>query len=148
RSSRLICRPASAGRAGCPARMSGSGTTTGTTTGGVATAKGFRAAGISAGIKTTKKLDLALVVSDTPATAAAMFTQNKVQAAPVLVSKDHLRASGGIVRAIVVNSGCANACTGDLGLADARSMAAQVATLLGCPVEQVLVASTGVIGVN
>jgi glutamate N-acetyltransferase/amino-acid N-acetyltransferase len=124
------------------------GTTSATTTGGVATAKGFRAAGISAGIKATKKLDLALVVSDTPATAAAMFTQNKVQAAPVLVCKQHLQKSGGVVRAIVVNSGCANACTGDVGIADARTMAAETARLVGCPVEQVLVASTGVIGVN
>jgi glutamate N-acetyltransferase/amino-acid N-acetyltransferase len=118
------------------------------TTGGVATAKGFRAAGISAGIKPTGKLDLALVVSDTPATAAAMFTLNKVQAAPVLVSKEHLTKSGGIVRAIVVNSGCANACTGDIGMADAQAMAAETARLVGCPAEQVLVASTGVIGVN
>ena len=77
--------------------MTASGSTTSaTTTGGVATAKGFRAAGISAGIKATKKLDLALVVSETPATAAAMFTQNKVQAAPVLVCKDHLQKSGGV----------------------------------------------------
>jgi glutamate N-acetyltransferase/amino-acid N-acetyltransferase len=117
-------------------------------TGGVATAKGFRAAGISAGIKPTNKLDLALIVSDTPATAAAMFTLNKEQAAPVLVSKEHLAASGGVVRAVVVNSGCATACTGDLGMADARTMAAETATLVGCPTEQVLVASTGVIGVN
>jgi glutamate N-acetyltransferase/amino-acid N-acetyltransferase len=117
-------------------------------TGGVATAKGFRAAGISAGIKPTNKLDLALIVSDTPATAAAMFTLNKVQAAPVLVSKEHLASSGGVVRAVVVNSGCANACTGDLGMTDARTMAAETATLVGCPTEQVLVASTGVIGVN
>jgi len=119
-----------------------------TTTGGVATARGFRAAGISAGIKTTARPDIALVVSDTPATAAAAFTLNKVQAAPVLVSKEHLAKSGGIVRAIVVNSGCANACTGDTGMADARTMAADTAKLVGCPPEQVLVASTGVIGVN
>ena len=118
-----------------------------TTTGGVATARGFRAAGISAGIKAAKKLDLALVVSDTPATAAAVFTLNKVQAAPVLLSKEHLATSGGVVRAIVVNSGCANACTGDSGMADARAMAAETARVVGCPVEQVLVASTGVIGV-
>ena len=118
------------------------------TTGGVATAKGFRAAGISAGIKPTNKLDLALLVSDTPAVAAAMFTLNKVQAAPVLVSKEHLAKSGGLVRAIVVNSGCANACTGDIGMADARTMAAEAAKVVGCPAEQVLVASTGVIGVN
>ena len=122
--------------------------TASTTTGGVATARGFRAAGISAGIKASKKPDLALVVSDTPATAAAVFTQNKVQAAPVLVCKEHLARSGGIVRAIVVNSGCANACTGDAGMADARTMAAEAAALAGCPPEQVLVASTGVIGVN
>jgi len=126
--------------------MSASGSAT--TTGGVATAKGFRAAGISAGIKATKKLDLALVVSETPATAAAMFTQNLVQAAPVLVCKESLQKSGGLVRAIVVNSGCANACTGDVGMADANVMAAETARLIGCPAEQVLVASTGVIGVN
>jgi glutamate N-acetyltransferase / amino-acid N-acetyltransferase len=119
-----------------------------TTTGGVATAKGFRAAGISAGIKATHKPDVALVVSDTPATAAAVFTLNKVQAAPVLLCKEHLAKSGGIVRAIVVNSGCANACTGEVGMADARAMAADTARLVGCPPEQVLVASTGVIGVN
>jgi len=119
-----------------------------TTTSGVATAQGFRAAGISAGIKPTRKLDLALVVSDAPAAAAAMFTRNKVQAAPVLVSQEHLAKSGGIVRAIVVNSGCANACTGEIGMSDARTMAKETASLLGCPAEQVLVASTGVIGVN
>lgn len=119
-----------------------------TSTGGVATAKGFRAAGISAGIKATRKPDIALVVSDTPATAAAMFTQNKVQAAPILVCKEHLRKSGGLVRAIVVNSGCANACTGEVGIADARAMAAETAKLVGCPPDQVLVGSTGVIGVN
>ena len=120
---------------------------TSTTTGGVATARGFRAAGISAGIKATRKLDLALVVSEEPATVAAVFTLNKAQAAPVLVSKQHLAASRGTARAIVVNSGCANACTGDVGLADAREMAAETAKLVGCPIEQVLVASTGVIGV-
>jgi len=125
-----------------------SATGSATTTGGVATAKGFRAAGISAGIKGTKKLDLALVASETPATAAAMFTQSLVQAAPVLVSKESLQRSGGVVRAIVVNSGCANACTADVGMADANVMAAETARLIGCPVEQVLVASTGVIGVN
>ena len=128
--------------------MSGPSTPSPATTGGVATAKGFRAAGISAGIKAAQKPDLALVVSETPATAAAWFTLNKVQAAPVLVSKEHLAASGGVVRAVVVNSGCANACTGDIGMADARTMAAETAKLVGCPAEQVLVASTGVIGVN
>jgi len=116
--------------------------------GGVATPRGFRAAGISAGIKAKAGLDLALLVSDTPAQAAAVFTTNLAVAAPVVVSKEHLARSGGTVRAIIVNSGCANACTGDEGLRVAREMAADTASLVNCPVEQVLVASTGVIGVS
>ncbi|HEX3645966.1 MAG TPA: bifunctional glutamate N-acetyltransferase/amino-acid acetyltransferase ArgJ [Vicinamibacterales bacterium] len=116
--------------------------------GGVATPRGFRAAGISAGIKASGNPDLALLVADQPAQIAAVFTTNKVLAAPVLVSQDHLARSGGTVRAIVVNSGCANACTGDAGMRDAREMTAETARLVGCPVEQVLVASTGVIGVG
>jgi glutamate N-acetyltransferase/amino-acid N-acetyltransferase len=116
--------------------------------GGVATPRGFRAAGISAGIKANGKPDLMLLVADAPAQIAAVFTTNKVIAAPVIVSKDHLGRSGGTARAIVVNSGCANACTGDVGLRDAREMTAEIARLVGCPVEQVLVSSTGVIGVS
>ncbi|MBM3771247.1 MAG: bifunctional glutamate N-acetyltransferase/amino-acid acetyltransferase ArgJ [Acidimicrobiia bacterium] len=116
--------------------------------GGVATPSGFRAAGISAGIKASGKPDLALIVSDRPATAAAVFTTNKAQAAPVVVSREHLAASGGRARAVIVNSGCANACTGVDGVAVARGMAEETARLLGCPTNQVLVASTGVIGVN
>src|SRR5258708_14909245 len=115
--------------------------------GGVATARGFRAAGISAGIKANGNPDLALIVSDTVAQIAAVYTTNKVLAAPVVVSKEHLQRSGGIARAIVVNSGCANSCTGDTGMRDARAMTEETARLVGCPVEQVLVASTGVIGV-
>src|SRR5881394_3524690 len=115
--------------------------------GGVATPRGFRAAGISAGIKPSGKPDLMLLVANAPAQIAAVFTTNKVIAAPVIVSKDHLARSGGTARAIVVNSGCANACTGDAGLRDAREMTTETARLVGCPVEQVLVASTGVIGV-
>jgi glutamate N-acetyltransferase / amino-acid N-acetyltransferase len=118
-----------------------------TVSGGVTTPQGFRAAGVSAGIK-AKGLDLALVVSDAPATAAAVFTINKAQAAPVLISREHLARSGGVARAIVVNSGCANACTGDEGMAAARDMASETARLVACPDEQVLVASTGVIGVS
>ena len=114
---------------------------------GITAPQGFRAAGVSAGIKTAG-LDLALLVADRPASAAAVFTTNRVQAAPVVVSRDHLARSGGIARAIVVNSGCANACTGDGGLTVAREMATETARLLGCPSEQVLVASTGVIGVS
>ena len=116
--------------------------------GGVTTPRGFRAAGISAGIKAKAGLDLALLVSDTPAQAAAVFTTNLAVAAPIVVSKEHLARSGGTVRAIIVNSGCANACTGDEGLRVAREMAADTARLVNCPVEQVLVASTGVIGVS
>jgi glutamate N-acetyltransferase / amino-acid N-acetyltransferase len=116
--------------------------------GGVATPKGFRASGVSAGIKAKPgALDLALLISDQPATAAAVFTTNLAQAAPVTVSREHLSRSGGIARAVVVNSGCANACTGEAGLRDARTMTSDTAALIGCPVEQVLVASTGVIGV-
>ena len=114
--------------------------------GGVTTPRGFRAAGVHAGIK-AEGLDLALLVSDLPATAAAVFTVNRAQAAPVLVSREHLHRSGGTARAIVVNSGCANACTGEEGVQVARDMASETARLVGCPVEQVLVASTGVIGV-
>ena len=116
--------------------------------GGVATARGFRAAGISAGIKANGNPDLALLVSDSLAQVAAVFTTNKALAAPVVVSQEHLKRSGGTARAIVINSGCANACTGDQGLQDARDMAAETARLVGCPDEQVLVASTGVIGVS
>jgi glutamate N-acetyltransferase/amino-acid N-acetyltransferase len=115
--------------------------------GGVTTPRGFRAAGISAGIKASGGLDLALLVSDAPAQAAAVFTTNLAVAAPVIVSREHLAQSGGTARAIIVNSGCANACTGDAGLQVARDMTAETARLVGCPAEQVLVASTGVIGV-
>ena len=115
--------------------------------GGVTTPQGYRASGSSAGIKADNGLDLALLVSDAPATAAAVFTTNRAQAAPILVSREHLSASGGVARAIVVNSGCANACTGDEGLRAAREMAAETARLVRCSVAEVLVASTGVIGV-
>jgi glutamate N-acetyltransferase/amino-acid N-acetyltransferase len=116
--------------------------------GGVATPHGFRAAGVSAGIKANGNPDLALLVSDTLATAAAVFTINRAQAAPVLVSQEHLSRTRGAARAVIVNSGCANACTGDAGLQVARDMTTETAALVGCPVEQVLVASTGVIGVS
>jgi glutamate N-acetyltransferase/amino-acid N-acetyltransferase len=113
---------------------------------GITAARGFRAAGVSAGIKASGALDLALIVSDSPAQAAAVFTTNRAQAAPVLVSREHLERSRGVASAIVVNSGCANACTGAEGLQAARDMAVETARLVNCPDEQVLVASTGVIG--
>jgi glutamate N-acetyltransferase / amino-acid N-acetyltransferase len=118
-------------------------------TGGVTAAQGFTAAGVHVGIKPRAgALDLGLLVADTAVPAAGIFTTNLAQAAPVTVSKRHLEAGHGLVRAIVVNSGCANACTGATGMSDARTMASETAAQLGCQPEQVLVASTGVIGVN
>jgi glutamate N-acetyltransferase / amino-acid N-acetyltransferase len=114
--------------------------------GGVAAPAGFRAAGIACGIKKAG-LDLAVVAADHDAAAAAVFTTNKAQAAPVLVSKSHLTRSGGRTRAVVINSGCANACTGADGLATANAMAEAAAAEFDCDPSQILVASTGVIGV-
>ena len=94
--------------------------------GGVTSPQGFRAAGVAAGIK-AKGLDLALVVSEPRASAAAVFTTNRAKAAPVLVSQRHLAESGGQAAALVVNSGCANACTGSDGLQHAEAMAASIA---------------------
>ena len=114
---------------------------------GVTAPLGFRAAGISCGIK-ARGLDLALIVSDTAASAAGVFTTNRAQAAPILVSRRQLAVSGGRASAIVVNSGCANACTGADGMEHAQAMVRQTATALGCDASAVLVASTGVIGVK
>ena len=116
--------------------------------GAITAPAGYRAAGIACGIKASGKADLALVVSDNVASAAAVFTTNRAQAAPVLVSREHIQRSGGQARAIVVNSGCANACTGEDGLAHASTMARQTAAVVACRPEEVLVASTGVIGVK
>jgi len=115
--------------------------------GGVCAAKGFVAGATGCGIKTGKitRDDLAVVFSEAAATAAATFTTNKVKAAPVRISAEHLRA--GRVRAVVLNSGNANACTGPTGLADARAMAAATAKMLALKSPQVLVCSTGRIGV-
>ena len=115
--------------------------------GGITAPAGFRAAGVAAGIKPSGDSDVALIVPDAVASGAALFTTNQVQAAPVLVSRRHLERSGGRVAAVLVNSGCANACTGADGLAVAQQSAAAVAARLGREVDQVLVASTGVIGV-
>lgn len=106
---------------------------------------GFRTAGHACGIKSDPtKLDLALFVSDDPCTAAGVFTQNRVVGAPVKVSRERVPSS--TVRAVVINSGCSNACTGDRGIADAKRMTALVAEQLGCAATDVLVCSTGVIG--
>jgi len=115
--------------------------------GSVTAPRGFRAAGVACGIKASG-LDLALLVSDTTAAAAGVFTTNRAQAAPVTVSRRNLSASAGHARAIVVNSGCANACTGSAGMGHAEAMAARTASTIGCSIPEVLVASTGVIGVQ
>src|SRR5437763_4563181 len=108
-------------------------------------ARGYRFAGIHCGIRPDcDRRDLALIVSDTPAAAAGVFTQNRVVAAPVQVCRERLPAAG--VRGVVVCSGNANACTGERGLADARRMTALAAQAVGCRPEQMLVCSTGVIG--
>ena len=118
--------------------------------GGVTSARGFKAAGVHAGFrKDPGRLDLALVVADEPAACAATFTQNIFCAAPVTVSREHLEGdSHGCARALVVNSGVANAATGDIGLENARETARIVSNVVGCPENEVMVASTGVIGVH
>ena len=115
--------------------------------GSVSAPAGFRASGVACGIKKSGALDLALIVSDGPAAAAAVFTTNKAQAAPVLVSRSRLQASGGHARAVAINSGCANACTGPEGMQTAELMADETARQLDVDPAQVLIASTGVIGV-
>ena len=119
------------------------------TTGGVTAPAGFRSGAVHCGIKAAASaLDLAVLVADVPASAAALFTVNLAQAAPVTISKQHLEQTRGVARAVVVNSGCANACTGAEGLAHARRMASETAAAVGCAPEEVLIASTGVIGVT
>lgn len=108
--------------------------------------QGFRASGTTCGIKESGKPDLALFVSDTPAAAAGVFTTNRVVGAPVIVDRQRVPTNN--ARAVILNSGNANACTGEQGLADAQQMTAEVAAEIGCAPEQVLVASTGIIGVH
>jgi glutamate N-acetyltransferase/amino-acid N-acetyltransferase len=116
--------------------------------GGVTAPSGFRASGLHCGIKASGKPDLSLIVSNTTASAAGVFTVNLAKAPPVYLCQDHLAATHGRANAIVTNSGCANACTGPQGMTDAKEMAQLTATAIGCRPDQVLVASTGVIGVN
>ncbi|HEV3271959.1 MAG TPA: bifunctional glutamate N-acetyltransferase/amino-acid acetyltransferase ArgJ [Candidatus Methylacidiphilales bacterium] len=112
--------------------------------GGVTSAEGFQAAGVACGIKPRGEKDMALIVSDVPAEAAAMFTTNTVKAAPVKVSMRHLR--NGKMRGVVINSGCANACTGVGGIADAKTMVEHAAKESGTKPREWLVCSTGRIG--
>jgi glutamate N-acetyltransferase / amino-acid N-acetyltransferase len=116
--------------------------------GGVTAPSGFRASGLHCGIKASGKPDLSLIVSDGAASAAGVFTINLAKAPPIYLCQDHLASSGGRAVAIVTNSGCANACTGPQGVADAKEMAQLTSRALGCKDDHVLVASTGVIGVN
>jgi len=112
---------------------------------GVTAAAGFRAAGVAAGLKSSGGADVALVVNDGPGTAAAgVFTANRVKAAPVLWSEQVL--ASGALRAVVLNSGGANACTGPAGFQDTHATAEHVAAALGCGAGEVAVCSTGLIG--
>lgn len=106
--------------------------------------KGFKCAGIAAGIKPASVKDMALILSESPAAVAGVFTTNKVCAAPVKVCRAHLKHGTG--RAIVMNSGVANACTGSAGLEAAKTMAAETAGLLQCNPQEIYVCSTGKIG--
>jgi len=114
--------------------------------GGVCAPKQFRANSVSAGIKdpASKRLDLTLLISDTPCIASGTFTKNKVQAAPVRLSKKHIK--NGDVQAILANSGNANACTGEVGMKDAIDSCSIIADELGLKTSQIAVCSTGVIG--
>ena len=113
---------------------------------GITFPQGFKAAGVKAGIKKSGNLDLALIYTEKEAAVAGTFTKNQVAAAPVYVSKEVVK--GGKAHAICANAGCANACTGEQGLADARAMAKEAADAVGCAANEVIVASTGVIGVQ
>lgn len=113
--------------------------------GGVTAAKGFKAASVAAGIKKSGKLDMALVYSETPCRSAGTFTTNRVQAAPVKWDRNQVY-SGDPAQAIVINSGVANACTGEEGMGYCADTAEAAAKILGIPAASVLVASTGVIG--
>ncbi len=113
--------------------------------GGVCAAKGFMAAGHAAGIKASGAEDIALIYSEKPAKAACVFTTNKMAAAPVILSRKNIEE--GIVSAAIVNSGNANACTGEAGFRDAETMAKETAKALGIDEKNVIVASTGIIGV-
>jgi len=108
--------------------------------------QGFKMTAVAAGIKAGGALDLALIYSERPANAAAVFTQNTFIAAPLVLSQEHLRETGHHIRAVIVNSGNANAATGEAGVQAARGTAEALASHLGCRPNEVIVSSTGVIG--
>ncbi|MBI3537791.1 MAG: bifunctional glutamate N-acetyltransferase/amino-acid acetyltransferase ArgJ [Chloroflexi bacterium] len=110
--------------------------------------KGFKATGVACGLKKTNALDLALIASENDCAGAGVFTTNRVQAAPVIYDKEILGKNRDAIHAVVINSGCANACTGEDGMRDARDTARAAANALGCRANQILILSTGVIGVR
>ncbi|MFI5358749.1 MAG: bifunctional glutamate N-acetyltransferase/amino-acid acetyltransferase ArgJ [Halanaerobiales bacterium] len=112
--------------------------------GGITAPEGYKAAGMACGIKKSGKKDLALIYSENTATGAALFTTNLFKAAPLLLSMEKIRDNG--IRAILVNSGNANSCTGEQGLADARELTVYLAEKLGIDADEVYMSSTGVIG--
>lgn len=109
--------------------------------------QGFRFGATKAGLKASGRTDFALIVADEAASAAAAFTANRVTAAPLIVDKEHLKASGAKVRVVAINAGNANCAAGQAGLDAARATCAAAAELFGCPPEQVFPSSTGIIGV-
>jgi glutamate N-acetyltransferase / amino-acid N-acetyltransferase len=115
-----------------------------TSDGSITSPRGFKAAGVACGLKKNGQPDLALIVSDCTAAAAGVFTRNLVKGHSLQLTREHILR--GFARAVVINSGNANACVGDAGLADAHQMAALTASAVGCTPEQVLTGSTGVIG--
>jgi glutamate N-acetyltransferase / amino-acid N-acetyltransferase len=110
--------------------------------------RGFMAGGVACGLKKKGGLDLALIATQGPVPAAGMFTRNQLRAAPIQISARNLSQSKGMARAIFINSGCANAATGNEGMRRAERTVTELASLLGCEARQILVNSTGVIGVQ
>jgi glutamate N-acetyltransferase / amino-acid N-acetyltransferase len=109
--------------------------------------RGFRFGAATAGLKPSGRADLALIVADSPAGAAAMFTANRVIAAPLIVDKENLRATGGRVRVAMINAGNANCAAGQAGIDAARATCAAAAEIFGCRAEEIFPSSTGIIGV-
>ena len=109
--------------------------------------RGFRFGAIKTGVKASGRMDFALIVADRAASAAAAFTSNRVIAAPLMIDKEHLIASGGRVRVVAINAGNANCAAGEAGIKAARTTCAAAAKTFGCPTEEVFPSSTGIIGV-
>ena len=109
--------------------------------------RGFGFAATNCGLRKPPNLDLGFILAEKPVAAAGVFTQNLIQAAPVVLSRNHLQAANSHIRAVIVNSRNANCATGAAGMAAAKATAQEVAREIGCEPEQVLVSSTGVIGV-